>query len=261
MIKVNNIIKEMELLAPTYLKEDFDNVGLMVGDKNKEVKKVLLALDCTLKVIEEAKKENVELIITHHPLIFKRPSSITTDTLQGKKIIELIKNDISLYSSHTNLDLVENGLNDTIVSILGFDNFKILEKNKRDDKAGLGRIVSLNESIQLEDLISKIKKSLNINNLRVVKGKDKVNKIAIINGSGQDFIGKAVALGADCIITGDTTYHFASDYKEMEISILDVGHFASEQITFFNVMENLKEKFKDVEFITSTVEEDPFSFY
>ena len=261
MIKVNNIIKEMELLAPTYLKEDFDNVGLMVGDKNKEVKKVLLALDCTLKVIEEAKKENVELIITHHPLIFKRPSSITTDTLQCKKIIELIKNDISLYSSHTNLDSVENGLNDTIVSILGFDNSKILEKNKRDDKAGLGRIVSLNESIQLEDLISKIKKSLNINNLRVVKGKDKVNKIAIINGSGQDFIGKAVALGADCIITGDTTYHFASDYKEMEISILDVGHFASEQITFFNVMENLKEKFKDVEFITSTVEEDPFSFY
>lgn len=261
MIKVNNIINEMELLAPTYLKEDFDNVGLMVGDKNKEVKKVLLALDCTLKVIEEAKKENVELIITHHPLIFKRPSSITTDTLQGKKIIELIKNDISLYSSHTNLDSVENGLNDTIVSILGFDNSKILGKNKRDDKAGLGRIVSLNESIQLEDLISKIKKSLNINNLRVVKGKDKVNKIAIINGSGQDFIGKAVALGADCIITGDTTYHFASDYKEMEISILDVGHFASEQITFFNVMENLKEKFKDVEFITSTVEEDPFSFY
>lgn len=261
MIKVNNIINEMELLSPTYLKEDFDNVGLMVGDKNKEVKKVLLALDCTLKVIEEAKKENVELIITHHPLIFKRPSSITTDTLQGKKIIELIKNDISLYSSHTNLDSVENGLNDTIVSILGFDNSKILEKNKRDDKAGLGRIVSLKESIQLEDLISKIKKSLNINNLRVVKGKDKVNKIAIINGSGQDFIGKAVALGADCIITGDTTYHFASDYKEMEISILDVGHFASEQITFFNVMENLKEKFKDVEFITSTVEEDPFSFY
>ena len=261
MIKVNNIINEMELLAPTYLKEDFDNVGLMVGDKNKEVKKVLLALDCTLKVIEEAKKENVDLIITHHPLIFKRPIIITTDTLQGKKIIELIKNDISLYSSHTNLDSVENGLNDTIVSILGFDNSKILEKNKRDDKAGLGRIVSLNESIQLEDLISKIKKSLNINNLRVVKGKDKVNKIAIINGSGQDFIGKAVALGADCIITGDTTYHFASDYKEMEISILDVGHFASEQITFFNVMENLKEKFKDVEFITSTVEEDPFSFY
>ena len=264
MIKVNNIIKEMELLAPTYLKEDFDNVGLMVGDKNKEVKKVLLALDCTLKVIEEAKKENVELIITHHPLIFKRPSSITTDTLQGKKIIELIKNDISLYSSHTNLDSVENGLNDTIVSILGFDNFKILEKNKRGDKAGLGRIVSLNESIQLEDLISKIKKSLNINNLRVVKGKDKVNKIAIINGSGQDFIGKAVALGADCIITGDTTYHFTSDYTEMGIDIIDLGHFNSEWPVFVKIVKELEKKIRhknqDIKFYYSKVSKDPYNF-
>ena len=89
---INDIIKEMEVLAPSYLKEDFDNVGLMVGDRNKEVNKVLLALDCTLKVIEEAKREEVDLIITHHPLIFRKPNNITTDTLQGKKIIELIKN-------------------------------------------------------------------------------------------------------------------------------------------------------------------------
>lgn len=261
MIKVNNIIEEMESIAPTYLKEDFDNVGLMVGDRDKEVKKVLLALDCTLKVIEEAKNENIDLIITHHPLIFRKPSSITTDTLQGKKIIELIKNNISLYSSHTNLDSVENGLNHKIVSILGFNDSTILEKNKRDDNAGLGRLVSLDEEISLEELVSKIKGALNISNLRVVKGNNKVSRIAVINGSGQDFISKAVALGADCIITGDTTYHFASDYKEMGISILDVGHFASEQIIFFNVMERLKEKFKDIEIVTSKVEEDPFSFY
>lgn len=261
MIKVNNIIEEMESIAPTYLKEDFDNVGLMVGDRDKEVKKVLLALDCTLKVIEEAKNENIDLIITHHPLIFRKPSSITTDTLQGKKIIELIKNNISLYSSHTNLDSVENGLNHKIVSILGFNDSTILEKNKRDNNAGLGRLVSLDEEISLEELVSKIKGALNISNLRVVKGNNKVSRIAVINGSGQDFISKAVALGADCIITGDTTYHFASDYKEMGISILDVGHFASEQIIFFNVMERLKEKFKDIEIVTSKVEEDPFSFY
>ena len=260
-MKIKEIVSALERFAPLPLQDGFDNAGLQIGLTDAETTGALLCLDVTEAVLDEAIASGCNLIISHHPLIFKRPSSITTDTLQGKKIIELIKNDISLYSSHTNLDSVENGLNDTIVSILGFDNSKILEKNKRDDKAGLGRIVSLNESIQLEDLISKIKKSLNINNLRVVKGKDKVNKIAIINGSGQDFISKAVALGADCIITGDTTYHFASDYKEMEISILDVGHFASEQITFFNVMENLKEKFKDVEFITSTVEEDPFSFY
>lgn len=258
---VNDVIKEMEKIAPTYLKEDFDNVGLMVGDRSKEVKKVLLALDCTLNVIEEAKRENADLIITHHPLIFRRPSNITTDTLQGKKIIELIKNDISLYSSHTNLDSVENGLNSTIVSLLGFEECAILEANKKEQSAGIGRLVSLNESISLEQLVNKVKKALSINHLRVVNGNDKITKIAIINGSGQDFIGKAVSLGADCIITGDTTYHFASDYKELGISILDVGHFASEQLVFFNVMKKLEEKFRDIEFITSKVEEDPFNFY
>lgn len=260
MIIVNDIIKEMEFLAPTYLKEDFDNVGLMIGDRNKDVNKVLLALDCTLKVIEEAKKENVDLIITHHPLIFRKPKNITTDTLQGKKIIELIKNDISLYSSHTNLDSAPNGLNQTIVSILGFEDSTLLGKNRNDSTAGLGRIVELDEKIKLNDLIRQVKSRLNINNLRVVKGNDTVSKIAIINGSGQDFIGKAVSLGADCIITGDTTYHFASDYKEMGISILDVGHFASEQIIFFNVMKKIEEQFGDVKFIISKVEEDPYEF-
>lgn len=260
MKKVKEIIEVMEVLAPTFLKEDFDNVGLMVGDNEKEVKKVLLALDCTLKVIQEAKDNNVDLIITHHPLIFRRPSSITTDTLQGKKIIELIKNDISLYSSHTNLDSAKKGLNDSIPGLLGYDTSEILEANKRDSEAGIGRLVTLEKATTLEDIINKVKNAFNINNLRVVKGKDEVKKIAIINGSGQDFIGRAISKGADCIITGDTTYHFASDYKEMGINIIDAGHFASEQIVFFNVMKNIINKFSDIEFILSKTEEDPYTF-
>lgn len=260
MKKVKEIIEVMETLAPTFLKEDFDNVGLMVGDREKEVKKVLVALDCTLKVVQEAKDNNVDLIITHHPLIFRRPNNITTDTLQGKKIIELIKNNISLYSSHTNLDSAKKGLNDSIPGLLGYDTSEILETNKRDSEAGLGRLVKLEKATTLEDIINKVKATFNINNLRVVKGKDEVNKIAIINGSGQDFIGRAISKGADCIITGDTTYHFASDYKEMGINIIDAGHFASEQIVFFNVMKNIIDKFNDVEFILSKGEEDPYTF-
>ena len=260
MKKVKEIIEVMESLAPTFLKEDFDNVGLMVGDRDKEVRKVLLALDCTLKVVQEAKENNVDLIITHHPLIFRRPNKITTDTLQGKKIIELIKNDISLYSSHTNLDSAKKGLNDSIPGLLGYESSEILEINKRDTEAGLGRLVTLDKTTELDDIICKVKKTFNIDNLRVVKGKDKVNKIAIINGSGQDFIARAVSRGADCIITGDTTYHFALDYKEMGINIIDIGHFASEQIVFFNVMKSIIDKFNDIEFILSKVEEDPYTF-
>lgn len=261
MKKVKDIILEMEKFAPHYLKEDFDNVGLMVGDREKEVKKVLLALDCTLDVITEAKEKKIDLIITHHPLIFRKPSSITTDTLQGKKIIELIKNDISLYSSHTNLDSSVEGLNVTITKLLGFNTSELLSVNKNDTKAGLGRIVDLNEEKPLADIIDIVKSNLKISNLRIVRGKDKIRKIAIINGSGQDFISKAVSKGADCIITGDTTYHFASDYKEMGISILDIGHFSSEWLVFLKVMENITMKFNDVEFIVSNTANDPYEFY
>lgn len=262
MKKIKDIIRIMEEFAPKTLKEDFDNVGLMVGDKNKEVKKILLALDCTLDVIQEAKEKNVELIITHHPLIFRKPSSITTDTLIGKKIIELIKNDISLYSSHTNLDSAENGLNETIVNLLGYSTNELIEVNKmaRNDNEGLGRIVRLEDFIKLEDLIEDIKEKLNVKSLKLVKGCEKVKNIAIINGSGSDFFEKAYKKGADCIITGDTTYHYASDYKELGVSIIDTGHFSSEWIVFLQVINKLTDKLQDIEILISTKSEDPYTF-
>jgi dinuclear metal center YbgI/SA1388 family protein len=262
MKKIKDIIRIMEEFAPKTLKEDFDNVGLMVGDRNKEVKKILLALDCTLDVIQEAKEKRVDLIITHHPLIFRKPSSITTDTLIGKKIIELIKNDISLYSSHTNLDSAENGLNETIVNILGYSTNELIEVNKmaRNDNEGLGRIVRLEDFIKLEDLIEDIKEKLNVKSLKVVKGCEKVKNIAIINGSGSDFFEKAYKKGADCIITGDTTYHYASDYKELGVSIIDTGHFSSEWIVFLQVINKLTDKLQDIEILISTKSEDPYTF-
>jgi dinuclear metal center YbgI/SA1388 family protein len=262
MKKIKDIIKIMEDFAPKNLKEDFDNVGFMVGDKEKDVKRILLALDCTLDVIEEAKEKDIDLIITHHPLLFRKPSSITTETLTGNKIIELIKNDIGLYSSHTNLDSAEKGLNETIVKVLGFKEGILLERNRnsRNDNEGLGRLVKLEEPSILEDLVDIVKEKLNVPFVKVVKGNDKVKNIAIINGSGSDFFSIAAKKGADCIITGDTTYHYASDYKEMGVSIIDTGHFHSEWIVFQEVINKLKLSFAEVDIIISNKSEDPYIF-
>lgn len=262
MKTVKDIIKVMEKIAPVKLKEDFDNVGLMVGNKEKEVSKILLALDCTLDVIKEAKDNGVDLIITHHPLIFQKPRNITMDTLQGRKIIELIKNDISLYSSHTNLDSVKGGLNQTIVELLGYKDIGVIEKNRfsEDQNDGLGRLVELKGETSIYEIIENVKEKLEIDNLRIVKGNEKVNKLAIINGSGQGFIAKAISMGADCIITGDTTYHFASDCKENGISIIDIGHFLSEWKVFLKVMDRVKESVTDIEFIESNKVNDPYDF-
>lgn len=261
-MKVKEIIKEMEALAPPFLKESYDNVGIMVGDENQDVNKILLALDCTKEVIEEAKTNNVDMIITHHPLIFRKPSKVVKSDLQGWKIIELIKNDISLYSSHTNLDTVKGGINDEIVNILGFKSKKIIDevKNPNFEGSGIGRIVDLEEYKTPEEVIKIVKEKLNVDNLRAAIGNRNIKRIAIINGSGQDYFQRSLNLGADCIITGDTTYHFASDYKEMGITIIDPGHFKTEWIVFLEVMKPIESKLENIEFIHSKVSKDPYEF-
>lgn len=262
MVKVIDIGNEIEKFAPKFLKEDYDNVGLMVGDEQKEVKKVLLALDCTDEVIDEAEKLSVDLIVTHHPLLFKKPKNIVKGDLLGDKIIKLIQKDIALYSCHTNLDSARDGINETLVKILGFNSNQIIEpaeaQNYKD--GGIGRVVNFDKEIDLDKVIRIVKNNLNITNMRVVRGSNKVSVLAIINGSGQDFFYKAKSLGADCILTGDTTYHFASDFKEMGVSIIDAGHFSTEFIAFLRTLEFLKDKFKNVEFITSKKCNDPYDF-
>lgn len=259
MDRVSDIIEKIEEFAPKFLKEDYDNIGLMVGDKEKDVQKVLLALDCTKEVINEAINLNVDLIITHHPLLFKKPKNIVKGDLVGDKIITLIKEDISLYSCHTNLDSTKGGINETIVKVLGFDSQEIIEP--RESKGcGIGRIVRLEDEIQFSKVIEIVKRNLGINNMRIVRGTEKVKTLAIINGSGQDFFYEAKNLGADCIITGDTTYHFASDFKEMGVNIIDAGHFSTEYMVFLKTLDFLKEKFENVEFIASKKCIDPYDF-
>ncbi|WP_238883293.1 Nif3-like dinuclear metal center hexameric protein [Clostridium sp. YIM B02551] len=264
-MKVNDIIDVMESIAPPFLKEDYDNVGLMVGSREAEVSKILIALDATLEVIEEAKELGAELIITHHPLLFRKPSNITDDTLLGKKIISLIKNNINLYSSHTNFDSVKGGLNDKIVELLGFESKEVMSpiNIKGFNESGLGRIIELNESISIEDLNKRIKSSLGVKKLRCVIGSSNpIKKIAIINGSGQDFFSLAYSKNVDCIITGDTTYHYASDYREMGVNIMDIGHYGSEWPVFVALSEIIKQKLESkIEIIISKKTMDPYDFF
>lgn len=259
-LRVKDIEKIMENYAPSKFKESYDNVGLMVGNGEEEVKGILIALDCTLNVIQEAVDKKCNLILTHHPLFFNRPSSITKDTLQGKKTIELIKNNINLLSSHTNLDSVYGGLNSLIMKKLGFENYSTMElsiaREPGDNVTGVGRLAILDEAISIKELCKMVKSKLHIPFIRYTGNESwKVNKIAVINGSGEDFFSISKKLGAQCIITGDTTYHYASDYTEEGISIIDVGHFETEWPAFkmFGelLQEQLKEKEYDVEIIIS----------
>lgn len=228
-LKIKDIHNILEERAPSRFMESYDNVGLMVGDMEQEVSSVLVALDCTLEVIMEAKAKGCNLIFCHHPLIFQKPSSITTGKLLGRKIIELISSGISVYSSHTNLDSVQGGLNDILAELIGLGETTVLEAVAGETNAGIGRIASLEEPVSLEALVDRVKQALGLTFARYSGDEEKIiTKVAVITGSGQSFFSAAVKEGAECIITGDTTYHHVSDLREEGIAVIDAGHFGTE---------------------------------
>ncbi|MFL0251164.1 Nif3-like dinuclear metal center hexameric protein [Clostridium neuense] len=261
--KVKDLCYIIEEFAPKNLKEDYDNVGLMVGNTEAEVNSVLMALDCTLDVIDEAVLKKCNTIVTHHPLLFRRPNSITNETLQGTKILRLAENKINLYSAHTNFDSVQGGLNDIIVELLGFGRGKVIAASYGNDNSGIGRLVELRTPITLENLCLNVKNKLGIKKLRYC-GNDntKIYKVAIINGSGQDFFESSKKLGVQCIITGDTSYHYVSDYNELGMCIIDAGHFGTEwpavKVAASKLQSALDERKLNIDVYVSNSNVDPY---
>lgn len=230
ILKVKDIIGNLEKKYPKANAENWDNVGLIVGKLNQEVRKVQLSLDTTDKAIENAIKNGAELIITHHPMIFKPVKTITTMDSLGRKIIKLIENNKSLYAMHTNLDSSKDGLNDYILNLLKVENSKIIDVNEFDNEVGIGRLYTLSKEMNIDEYATFVKNSLKIKNIRIIsENREKIiKKVALINGSGMSYWRKVKSLGADLFITGDIGYHDALDAKEAGINVFDIGHFESE---------------------------------
>lgn len=225
------IINGLEERYPKRLAEDWDNVGLLLGDNKQEIKKVQLSLDITDKAIENAVKNGVNMIVTHHPFIFKGIKNIDFSTTIGKKIRDLIKNDISVYSIHTNLDSAQGGLNDYLLSLLDICESKVIDKNSENESCGIGRLYKLKEETLLKEYIVQLKERFQLENLRVIAESDevKIKRVALINGSGMSYWRKVKSLGADLFITGDVGYHEALEAKESGLAVIDIGHFEGER--------------------------------
>lgn len=229
-----DIIKAIHELAPPYLAEKWDNSGLQLGSVKKKVSKILLALDVSRSVVEEAIKNNVDMIVTHHPLIFAGLKSISNDETKGEMIYNLIKKDIVVFASHTNLDVCNNGPNDYLSQLLGLDNLDILdvtyEKATQDCKLGNGRIGTIKEPIALGEYAKVVKGKLSCSSVRVYGDLNRaIKQIAVCGGSGGDFIIDAYKKGADLYVTGDIKYHDSQLALELGLSIIDAGHFDTEK--------------------------------
>ena len=226
---VKDIINFLEEKFLPSLAYEWDNVGLQVGDVDREVKNVMVALDATTPVVDEAIEKNVDLIITHHPFIFSGIKSIDLSSPQGKNIQKLIKNDIAIYTIHTNYDIAYGGMNDVLAERMGLQD--VLPFVMVDEVHGSGRVGELTVDVNLIELCEKIKNQWLQNEVYNIKtvacdNGGRIKKIAVIGGSGGKYIHEAKAIGADVLVTGDVTYHTAVDAKEMGLNLIDIGHFA-----------------------------------
>lgn len=248
MAYVRDVMAKIEQLAPTSLAEGWDNVGLLVGNESKQVKKIMVMLDADSSTIDEAIANNVDLIVTHHPVLIKPINKIIDE-----KLIKLIKNDISLYTAHTNLDSANGGVNDVLAQKLGLKNignFPLVENSEL-----LGRIGNTSECT-LEEFIKIVKKALNSKCVKYVGEKSTIiKKVGVCGGSGADFIAMAKESGCDVFITGDVKYHQAQLANEIGLCVIDAGHFETENIICSVLADYLQDMFKEIEVLTSNRKE------
>lgn len=365
--KIGKLIEE---IAPIKTAEKWDNVGFQVGNINLEIDRVMVALEITNEVLDEAISKNIDLIITHHPLIFGKITSLTTNDPIEKILIKMIKNNIYLYVAHTNIDASSKGTNAYLSKLLGLERVQGIDNNILDhfyklciftprdftekikdvlfnyhageynnyDKASflssgqgtfrpldgsnphignkneleivsedkieviiekkylnnaiskmkevhpyetvaydvikleninnkysIGIMGYLGETLVLDDLVSLVKEKLKIENLKVVRSNNKkIRKIAICSGAGSDYIKKASSLGCKCLITGDIKYHEAQLARQLNINLIDAGHFETENIYIEYLLKYLKkrcsEKGYDIKIIKSENIVNPFEF-
>lgn len=247
-MKLANLIEKISEKYKENLCEPWDNVGLLIGDKNMEIKKVLLAIDANSKVIDKAIEINADLIITHHPLIFTPLKKIVLNDIISGRIIRLIKENISVYAMHTNLDSANDGLNDYVFKLFNLNAKRIYEKETENRPI---RYYEFKNPVTLDEIIQKVKKGLNIDTLKVIADEyytsNIIKKIAIVTGSGMDFFNE-VKDKVDLFLTGDVKYHEAQDSLEYGLPIIDFGHFESE-VHVVDLLEKflLKETDLDIE--------------
>ncbi|XFA99431.1 Nif3-like dinuclear metal center hexameric protein [Candidatus Izemoplasma sp. B36] len=246
------IIKYFETKYPTDLAYEWDNVGLQVGTLNSKVERVLVTLDITKAVVKEAIKNKVNLIISHHPLMFKPMKNVVFDSPRGWIIKNLIQHNIAVYSAHTNFDVADGGMNDVLANVLGINNPELM-----DEVDNIGRCGLINK-IKLTDFVDFVKETFKLESVKVIGKTDKtVEKVGISGGSGSHHMYAAKKKNCDVYITGDVTYHTALDAIQLGITLIDVGHHI--EVIFVEYIANLLQKqFKDINFIKSSIDTNPY---
>ena len=239
-MKLKSIFDFLCEIAPTETALEFDNVGLLVGDKNADITSCVIALDCTQKTVDTAIEKGAQLIITHHPVIFSPLKKVLKDDI----VYRLIENGISVISMHTNLDIAQKGVNAALLNVLELDNAKFI--NCED--GFIFPIAELKTELSADNFAKYVKEKLNT--LVRYSGNNSVKRVAVCSGSGADFLFLAKENGADALVTSECKHHLFNAAAQMGVTLVDGGHFNTEDVVIEPLCKILKEKFATINFIT-----------
>ncbi len=260
MTTVKDVYDVLQKLAPFEIQEGFDNAGFLVGHRDAPVTKILVSLDITSEVIQEAEQLGCELIVAHHPVIFGGIKSATDETVTGRNVLALAEKHIAAICAHTNLDAIEGGVNTALAKRLGLHDIGMLEQTGTDGQGrpyGIGRIGTVPE-MPLDVFVQYVKALLDANSVRYVKAQDTVQRVAVGGGACSDMMQDALALGCDTFVTADVKYHTYLDAKAMGLNLIDSGHYATENVVCPVLKDWLTEAFPDLTVTISQVHREVY---
>jgi dinuclear metal center YbgI/SA1388 family protein len=274
---VAKIIQIMDQLAPPLLAEEWDNVGLQIGDPRQPAGRIWVALDPSPEVVKAACQKKVDLLVTHHPLIFRPLTSIDFETPGGSIIQMATHHQLAIFSAHSNLDIVQDGVNDVLAQRLGLRNLAVLQPIQARERAkenmtsltgdetefGIGRIGALTRAGSLKSLVTMVKKRLKLDFVRVSGDLEmKVTRVAICSGSGSSLMQAFLSSKAQVYISGDIHYHNAREAETANRGIIDIGHFPSEHLMVDALAQQLESILSkdgiEAEIKACKIEKDPF---
>lgn len=259
-VKCATLVTFIEELAPRSLAVDGDNSGWQVGDPEAPVEKVLLALDVDEAVVGEAVSIGANMIISHHPLLFRPLRNLRLDLPRGALVARLVREEINVYAAHTNLDAAEEGVNEALARRVGLIDTKPLV-----EEPSFGRVGFLPEPVTFYSLVAEVKTVLELPTVRAGGPQDRVvRKVALCGGSGGEFWSKAAFRGADVYITGDLKYHVVQDILAAGLNFIDPGHYATERVVLEPLQEYLEKRLRaaglDLPVVVAEAGSDPFYY-
>lgn len=261
MSSLTSLIETLECIAPPELSEGWDNIGLLLGDSSLRVTRVLTCLTLTEDVADEAIAGNFELIVTHHPILFRSVKRITAGDPQGAMLLKLIRARVAVYSPHTSYDNSEVGINRQLSEMLEMVEVEPLRKIIGTSESGVGRWGRLPKSRPLDSIIDTLKIHLKIPTIAWVGAVDReIQRVGIACGSAAEFLDDAQVAGCELFITGEARFHDCLKARELGISLILLGHYSSERNGVEQLARLIAERHPDCTVQASQVERDPLQY-